>query len=174
MLGIVQQHRGWIQVESQPGAGTRFEIFLPRAEVAAQNASGPASATPRLGTERVLLVDDEAPVRQLMRAVLERKGYQVLEARSAGDALACFDEHAGEIDLLLTDVVMPGGMTGQRLADELLARAPRLAVLLTSGYGGEVGHTEAGRALPLLPKPFAPSRLLAAVRSALDAAAEQV
>ena len=102
---------------------------------------------------------------------VEGLGIEV-EARSAGDALACFDEHKGEIDLLLTDVVMPGGMTGQRLADELLARAPRLAVLLTSGYGGEVGHTEAGRALPLLPKPFAPGRLLAAVRSALDAAAE--
>jgi signal transduction histidine kinase len=172
VLGIVQQHRGWIQVDSQLGAGTRFEIFLPRAEVEAESAVAPESATLGVGTERVLLVDDEAPVRQLVRAVLERKGYQVIEARSAGDALACFDEHEGDIDLLLTDVVMPGGMTGQRLADELLARSPRLAVLLTSGYGAEVSHIAAGRALPLLPKPFAPSRLLAAVRSALDATAE--
>jgi two-component system, cell cycle sensor histidine kinase and response regulator CckA len=172
VLEIVQQHRGWIQVESQPGVGTRFEIFLPRAQVDVDGAGTAGAAAPRRGTERVLLVDDEAPVRQLVRAVLERKGYQVLEARSAQDALACFDEHAGAIDLLLTDVVMPGGMTGPALARELLARAPALAVLLTSGYGAEP-EVAAGETLPLLPKPFAPSRLLAAVRSALDAARER-
>ena len=168
--GIVQQHRGWVVVESQPGSGTCFEIYLPRAETAAEDATAPVAATARRGTERVLLVDDEAPLRQLVRTVLERQGYQVLEARSAVDAIACYEEHGGEVDLLLTDLVMPGGMTGRELAEELIGRAPELAVLLTSGYGADAGDADAaGRSLPVLPKPFAPSRLLTAVRHALDA-----
>ena len=169
--GIVQQHRGWIRVDSQPGAGACFQIFLPLAEPQSVDVAAPAPVAPRRGTERVLLVDDETPVRQLVRAVLERRGYQVLEARSAADAIVCFEEHGGAVDLLLTDLVMPGGMTGQALADVLLARAPHLAVLLTSGYGVEVGVLEGSRALPLLPKPFAPSRLLTAVREAIDGVA---
>ena len=130
------------------------------------------SAKPRPGggTETVLLVEDEPPVRMLMRIVLERAGYQVLEATHGHEALKIWEKHPNRIQLLLTDIVMPEGMSGRELASRLQAGNPTLKVMFTSGYSADV----AGRELSLLegqnfiPKPTSPQKLLAAIRQALD------
>jgi two-component system, cell cycle sensor histidine kinase and response regulator CckA len=167
---IVQQHRGWVQVESELGVGTCFQIWLPCAEANAPRALAPPLDKPRRGTETVLLVDDEAPVRQLVRTVLLRQGYRVLEARSGPDALAIHAEATAHVDLLLTDLMMPGGMTGHQLAQELRRRDSTLKVIYTSGYGIEFVSTELElkEGVDFLPKPYVLSRLLGAVRRALD------
>jgi two-component system, cell cycle sensor histidine kinase and response regulator CckA len=168
--GLVEQHRGWLQIESTPDAGKRIRIFLPRAP--SPPAEGiPASSAPSLrGTEKILLVDDEAPVRQMAKAILGRHGYHVVEARSGADAIGLF-ESVGGIDLLLTDLVMPGGMSGRELAEALQRRDPNLEVVFTSGYGQEVSASGAralNEGLHFLPKPYSVTRLLGAVRRALD------
>jgi two-component system cell cycle sensor histidine kinase/response regulator CckA len=167
---IVQQHRGWIQVESEVGVGTRFQIWLPRAEAGVVSAGAPLLEKPQRGTETILLVDDETPVRQLVRTVLLRQGYRVLEARSGPDAVATYADATGRVDLLLTDLMMPGGMTGRQLAQELRRKDSGLRVIYTSGYGiefvaNDIALTEG---VDFLPKPYVLSRLLGAVRRALD------
>jgi len=171
--GIVQQHRGWLQVDSALGVGTTFHIYLPRAEPASQSPAATALQKPRRGTECILLVEDEAPVRQLVRTTLERQGYQVLEARSGPDAVSSFDEASRPVDLLLTDMVMPGGMNGRQLAEALQRRDPGLKVIFTSGYGPDFVAPDfvLTEGVDFLPKPYVLSRLLAVVRQALDAGA---
>jgi CheY-like chemotaxis protein len=168
--GLVEQHRGWLQIDSTPGSGKSIRIYLPRAPTTPTEGVPPSSAPSLRGTEKILLVDDEAPVRQMAKAILGRHGYQVIEARSGADAISLF-ESSGAIELLLTDLVMPGGMSGRELADALQRRAPNLKVVFTSGYGQQASGSGA-RALGdgghFLPKPYSVSRLLGAVRRALD------
>ncbi|MBI3851826.1 MAG: PAS domain S-box protein [Verrucomicrobia bacterium] len=172
VFGIVQQHRGWIEVSSQSGRGSTFKVFLPtaKAEIALEE---PVIAPKELeGTETILLVEDEVALRGLTKKVLERRGYQVLEAASGIAALAVWDQHRAQIDLLLTDLVMPGGLNGRELAQKLTAQKPALRVLYTSGYSEKPGDTEfllkAGR--HFLHKPYHPDKLLQAIRSCLDEA----
>jgi two-component system, cell cycle sensor histidine kinase and response regulator CckA len=169
VLGIVQQHQGWIQLESTPGAGRRIEIFLPSAQPESAAVRPRELAFAARGTETILLVDDESPVRQMAKAMLGRHGYRVLEARSGPDAITRFEE-AREVDLLLTDIVMPGGMTGRELADELTRREPRLAVVYTSGYGRNAVAPDwiLDEQMNFLPKPYSAGRLLTIVRRSLD------
>jgi len=167
---IVQQHRGWIQLESAPGVGRSVEIFLPKAQPERPVVRARELALAERGTEMILLVDDESPVRQMAKAMLVRHGYQVLEARSGPDALTRFEEASRPVELLFTDIVMPGGMTGRELADELTRRDPRLAVVYTSGYGRNAVAPdwvldEEGN---FLPKPYSAGRLLSVIRRALD------
>ena len=171
VYGIVQQHRGWIEVRSAPGQGTTFEIHLP---LELQPAAGPgaeARSRPPRGTETVLLVEDDAALRRLTRAALERHGYTVHEAGNAAEALEVWARHRREIRALLTDIVMPGPMNGRELARHLQADRPNLRVILFSGYSEEM----AGRLLELgphqtfLPKPFPPELLLRRIREMLDA-----
>jgi CheY-like chemotaxis protein len=168
--GIVQQHRGWIVVDSTLGVGTTFCIFLPKAEPATRALARPSAQKPRRGTECILLVEDESPVRQLVRTTLERQGYHVLEARSGPDAITSFEEASRAVDLLLTDLVMPGGMNGRQLAEELQRRDPGLRVIFTSGYGPDFVASDRPltEGVDFLPKPYVLSRLLGAVRQALD------
>ncbi len=171
VFGVVKQHEGWLEVESEPGRGTTFRIHLracaPRAPSRPAEAAEPE---PRGGSETILVVEDEEQVRRLTRLILEQHGYRVLEAPRADAALRIWDEQQGRIDLLLTDVVMPGGMSGPELAASLRERAPRLPVLFSSGYCAEM----AGRDLVLRPgqtflqKPATHQELLAMVRRALD------
>ena len=169
VFGIVKQHRGWIEVDSQPGEGAVFAIYLPTAEEGAATSDGDSTGAPQGGHETILLAEDDPSVRSLIRATLVRHGYRVLEAASGADALLIWERDRESIDLLLTDLVMPGGTSGQQLAQRLHADEPSLPVVYTSGYSADI----AGRELALNPgenflqKPFAPSLLLKVVRRSL-------
>jgi len=171
VYGIVKQHQGWIEVRSQMGQGTTFKIFLPPAtgpvEPAGDAKNDPATLQ---GTETILIVEDEPPVRWIVKDVLTKYGYKVLEAGSGVEALALWHQHHDEIDLLLTDMVMPVGLGGQELAEKFAAQKPELKVIFTSGYSLPV----AGRGftvldnLNFLQKPFDDAKLVLAVRQCID------
>jgi len=170
-FGIVAQHGGRIEVSSRIDHGTTFEVVLPVSTHAIE-AAAPAKEVPapRGGSERILLVEDEPGVRLLTRKVLERAGYQVIEAKNGADGLRAWNAYDGQIDVVFTDVVMPDGMNGRELADRLLSMRPELRVIFTSGYTSDF----AGRELSLkdrqsfLQKPATPKEMLDAVRRALD------
>ena len=171
VFGIVKQHGGALQVESEPGRGTAFQILLPAATAADESvAEKAAKPKPRGGTETVLVVEDEPSLRMLTRIILEQAGYQVLEAAHGVEALEVWERHPGPIHLLFTDLVMPEGVSGRELAARLRERYPRLPVIFTSGYSADI----AGRELALQPgqhflqKPSRPHELLETVRRCLD------
>jgi len=171
VYGIVKQHEGWIEVESEPGQGTSFKIFLSL--VPTQSTPGkPSPPTTEIagGNETILLVEDEQIVRNLARRVLQRHGYRVLEAGSGNEALPVWNEHQGEIDLLLTDMVMPGGLSGRELAAKLLESKPGLKVIYTTGYSQDAftHNLVLEEELNFLAKPYAAHKLAQTVRRCLD------
>lgn len=173
VFDVVKQSGGFITVDSAPGQGATFKVYFPEC------AEAPAELQPRKakplqrGSETVLLVDDAAPLRALMRRLLEEAGYRVLEAGDAVQALRVAAAHTGPLPLMITDMVMPG-MSGSALADKMAAMRPETAVLYTSGYNGE--HAAQICAMEqehtLLEKPFTREELLRKVRSLLDLRAE--
>ena len=173
VYGVVKQSGGYIEVLSEPGAGATFKIYLPKVEVAIdpqkQQVELPASL---LGTETLLLVEDEVSLRKLSRHLLELCGYKVLEAEDGAEALKTSQEYKGIIHLLLTDVVMPG-MSGRALADQLVQRRPEARVVYMSGYTGQtVGeHGVLAEGSFFLPKPFTREALAHKIREALDGSA---
>jgi PAS domain S-box-containing protein len=169
VYGIVKQSGGYIWAESVEGSGTVFEVFLPRAVAEAPEPPAPAAppASQRIGA-CVLVIEDNDEVRELTREILESAGYRVIEAAGAEAALRMAEEHAGAIDLLLTDVVMPG-LTGPELAARLSRVRPGVKVLFTSGYTADVmgvQHVLEG-GFAFLPKPARPAELLARVAGVL-------
>ncbi len=170
VYGIVKQHRGWIEVSSQLGNGTTFKIFLPVGAAGLAKKSIPRTkAIPAIGREKILLVEDDADVRTVTRGVLEGSGYQIWEAANGLEALNVWKTNASQIDLLLTDIVMPGGLNGWELADRLSGERPNLKVILMSGYNSDLP----GKIQPhshILSKPFSLESLTETVRSCLDAA----
>ena len=171
VFGIVQQGNGYIMVESEPGRGSTFQVFLPRTDDQAEPVAEEKHAPAKLGgSETILVVEDDAQVRLAGVAILRRNGYQVLEARDGIEARRVCEEHARGIDLLLTDMVMPR-MGGRELADSVTRTRPRTRVLYMSGYTEDAalrgGVLAAGTAF--LQKPFTPESLLVAVRAVLDA-----
>ena len=166
VYGIVQQHGGDIQVETELGRGTCFVVRLPVEDEHARGEPVSARPAPVPGQgETVLLVEDEPAVRSLVHAVLGQFGYRVLTAESGSRAIELWAAHADEIDLLLTDVVLPGGLDGIELATLLRHERPKLRVLLTSGYSD---HTGALLDFGFLAKPYDVSQLLGALRRTLD------
>jgi len=175
VFGIVTQHHGWIEVKSRPNEGATFHIHLPRlAESGTALAELSRLADVRGGSETILLVEDEAPVRSLTRTLLERKGYHILEAESGQSALEIWQQQRGTIDLLFTDMVMPAGLSGRELAAQLLAEKPALKVIYVSGYTDDMlGEGSPLRHNPnFLEKPFDSYRLLKRVRDCLDGVTE--
>jgi PAS domain S-box-containing protein len=170
VYGITTRHKGWIEVSSEMAAGTTFQVFLPADPEVAAAPKKTIGDRPRGGTERVLLVEDDKFVRDVVLNVLESFGYVVTEADSGISAQLVWARHDGQFDLLLTDVVMPGGITGLALAELLRARKPGLKVLLTSGYSGENAGAELARekGLTFLHKPFSCRVLAETVRQCLD------
>lgn len=171
VYGIVQQHRGWIETTSTVHKGTTFQIFFPAVAAAHAENEEEADQIIRGGNETILLVEDEPPLRILVRSVLERYGYRVLEAASGLAALVAWEQHKGQIHLLLTDMVMPHGVSGRELANKLLEEKPDLKVIYSSGYSlAVVGRDMVlQEGLNFLQKPYHPRKLAQAIRECLDA-----
>jgi PAS domain S-box-containing protein len=172
VYGIVKQHQGWIEVKSEVGKGTTFQIYLPPAANAcepAHEAPPQTSSMAKGRQETILLVEDEAILREWVREILQGCDYQVLEAASGVEALKIWDAHHGKIDLLVTDMVMPEGLTGGDLARQLISRQPQLKVIYTSGYSAEIMGNEGDLPTgPFLPKPYHAPELARMVRDCLD------
>ena len=169
VYGIVKQLDGYIGVESEAGHGTAFQIYLPKTGQAAQTPPAPASTiSSPIGTETILLVEDESGVRAFIKTVLQRFGYQVIEAESAEAALTLLGNLTRPLHLLLTDVVLPG-VDGRELAVRVTRERPHVRVLYMSGYTGRLrtahGFIEPG--VQLLEKPFTAQALLARTRQIL-------
>jgi two-component system cell cycle sensor histidine kinase/response regulator CckA len=171
VYGIIHQHLGWITVSSELNRGTVFRVYLPMVLEAERGAAEPVrDRTIPGGHETILLVEDEDAVRTLARNVLERKGYKVIEANSAVEALKNWGQLETKVDLVLTDMVMPGGMTGLDLIKKLHLEQPALPAIFTSGYSVEIVGKEFDLrdGINFLQKPYGPRRLEQTVRDALD------
>jgi two-component system, cell cycle sensor histidine kinase and response regulator CckA len=167
--GIVQQHEGWVEVASRLGQGSTFRVYLPAVAPTTPEPPVPGEKSAVAGSGTILLVEDEPAIRQLCRMLLLQNGYKVLEATDGTEALAVWAVHRSEIDLLHTDMVMPGELSGLQLAQRALAEKPDLKVIITSGYNTDtVGlDTAAQASVVYLPKPCPPKTLLAAIQNSL-------
>jgi CheY-like chemotaxis protein len=175
VFGIVRQHRGWLEVESKPNQGTTFRIYFPPSLQPAEKTQLVLESALRTGRETVLVAEDEDDLREMVVQILRIQGYYVLEAASGHHALEVWDRADRKVDLLLTDMVMPGGVMGGELAERLSKQSPTLKVIYTSGYSpgmaGKDTSLLAGR--NFLPKPYSVGRLTQFVRECLDAPLKQ-
>jgi PAS domain S-box-containing protein len=170
VYGIVQQHQGWVEVESQVGQGTAFKVFLPIATKAAPRDRVAQPGEVPGGDETILVVEDEPALRELIQEILQKKGYRVLEAATGVQALQVWDQHKDDIDLLLTDMMMPEGVSGRELAERVLQDRADLKVIYSSGYsldvvGEEPPFTDGST---FLQKPYDPDTIARAVRECLN------
>jgi signal transduction histidine kinase/CheY-like chemotaxis protein/HAMP domain-containing protein len=173
VFGIVKQHAGWVEVASEVGRGTTFTIFFPASDetpsaVPSQSAAAAPATTG--GSETILVVEDEMVLREMAREFLAGCGYKILEAGSGREALQIWGERRSEVDLLLTDMKMPEGISGMDLAEKMIAERPELRVIFTSGYSDDIVSPEtlARTNAKFLPKPYAYADLTRLVREALN------
>ncbi len=174
VYGIVKQHEGWIAVESKVGEGSQFTVYFPVAGKDAQPGVAPPVELPLSGAKReatILVAEDEPALRELVVSILELCGYRVYQAGTGVEAIKVWRQHKEEIDLLLTDMVMPQGISGRQLAQQLQAENPNLKVIFTSGYSPGIAGKDIAilEGFNFLPKPYPPGRLAQVVRECLDA-----
>lgn len=171
VFGIVKQHRGWLEVESELEKGTTFHVYWP--------ATGPSAAATdehdtqfhaRTGTETILVVEDERDLREIVTRTLNLNGYRVFQAVDGNNALQIWSEYKDKIDLLFTDIVMPGGINGRELAERLMVEKPGLKVIFTTGYDADALDKtyKLDPQLNYLQKPYLPNQLARIVRRRLD------
>jgi CheY-like chemotaxis protein len=158
--GIIKQSGGDIWVDSKPGGGTTFRIYLPAAEEPAEPLEAPRENPALRGAETILLVEDEDGVRRVVETMLKRHGYNVLSSGSCSEAMSLAERYAGPIHLLITDLVMPG-MSGRAMAENLTTQRPETKVLFVSGYGGPL---ESDKSSGFLQKPFSTEELARKIR----------
>jgi two-component system, cell cycle sensor histidine kinase and response regulator CckA len=168
VYGIVKQSGGYVMVQSELDHGSAFHIYLPQVDGTTEKHSAPSARAAAGGTETILLVEDEESVRQLVRDTLESKGYKIIEAGNGESGIGAAAQHSGKIDLVITDVVMPG-MGGRELAEQILKTRPQTKVLYLSGYAEDAvlseGSLDEGTAF--LQKPFTLQNLSRKVREVL-------
>jgi len=170
VFGIVRQHQGWLEVNSKPGSGSTFRIYFPAINGAAEKVTIVEDNVLKPGRETVLVAEDEDALREMVVQVLTVQGYTVLAANSGKKALEVWEQANRPVDLLLTDLVMPGGVMGAELAETLLKRCPGMKVIYTSGYSPGMAGRDASLLgnRNFLPKPFSIGRLAQFVRECLD------
>ena len=171
VYAIVKQHHGWVEVASQMGVGTTFKVFIPAVEQASHQTEFNSNPdVVRGGNELIMVVEDEPALRELVTKVLRTYGYQVIEATHGKDALRVWANTDVKPDLLLTDMMMPEGMTGWDLACHIRNESPDMKVVYTSGYSPEIfgGEVKMDSNANFLPKPFHPRLLAKTVRQCLD------
>jgi PAS domain S-box-containing protein len=170
VYGIVKQHQGWAEVESQVGQGTTFKVYLPVATKAAPRDAGMKPREVPGGDETILVVEDEPALRELVQEILEKKGYRVLEASTGVQALKIWEKHKDDIDLLLTDMMMPEGVSGRELAERVLEERSDLKVIYSSGYSLDVVNSDTAvkDGMNFLQKPYDPETLARTVRDCLN------
>jgi two-component system cell cycle sensor histidine kinase/response regulator CckA len=171
VYGMVKQHHGWIEVDSVVGKGTQFNIFLPvPIGVPAPSVSPVPEVSLPPGQKTILVVEDEPDVRQMVAEVLNEEGYRILQAANGVEALEVWRLHQDQIEFLLTDVVMPRGITGVELAQRLKAEQPRLKVLYSTGYGAmeSLQHMNLREGINFLIKPYLPAQMLETVAACLE------
>jgi PAS domain S-box-containing protein len=170
VYGIVKQHHGWVEVETAPGAGTSFRVFLPSLPETNGSRETPEPIEAPGGTETILLVEDDQSLRRLTALGLRKLGYAVLEASNGVDAIAQWVLNRDRVHMLFTDMIMPGGITGVDLAERCLKEKPALKVIVASGYAAERSKPTArlGQGIVFLPKPYGPVGLANLVRASLD------